>query len=116
MMKKSYFIIFFFFFSVHISFAQQTKAGLKYIEQYHDLAIEEMKRTGIPASVTLAQGVHESHNGLSQVATMANNHFGLKCSRNWKSGRFYRNGDSGNNCYRKYPSARACFRDRSKIL
>lgn len=116
-MKTLKFIIpFLLFFHVHFSFAQQTKAGLRYIEKYHDLAIEEMQRTGIPASVTLAQGMHESNNGLSQVATMANNHFGLKCSRNWKSGKFYRNGDSGNNCYRKYPNARACFRDRSKII
>lgn len=58
-------------------------AANDYIESYKELAIVEMYRTGIPASITLAQGLHESHYGTSKLATEANNHFGIKCKSYW---------------------------------
>jgi flagellum-specific peptidoglycan hydrolase FlgJ len=81
--------------------AAQTKvtAAEKYIAKYHELAIFEMQSTGIPASITLAQALHESANGTSQLAVKANNHFGVRCSSNWNGKRFYRNGNKKNEVY-----------------
>ena len=72
-----------------ISAAQSNvSAADKYIAKYHQLAILEMESTGIPASITLAQALHESANGTSQLAVKANNHFGVRCSSNWNGKRF----------------------------
>ncbi len=68
--------------SISLSFGQMTRQ--EYIDTYKDLAIKEMNRTGIPASITLAQGILESGSGNSKLATKANNHFGIKCHSTWK--------------------------------
>ncbi len=91
-------------------------SAIEYIERYKSLAIEEMLLTGIPASITLAQGMHESANGTSQLARNANNHFGVKCSSNWSGKKYYRNGNRRNSCFRKYNSVQEAFKDRSRFL
>lgn len=75
-----------------------------YINKYKKIAVEEMKRSGIPASITLAQGMLESENGNSTLAFKSNNHFGIKCHKNWEGKRVYHDDDKDNECFRKYPS------------
>lgn len=98
-------------------FAQRKQSfAINYIEKYKLLAISEMHKTGIPASITLAQALHESANGTSQLAVKANNHFGVKCSRNWSGKRFHRNGNKKNSCFRKYDKVEDAYADRSSFL
>jgi LysM repeat protein len=87
-----------------------------YINTYKDLAISEMKRTGIPASITLAQGMIESGNGKSSLAAEANNHFGIKCHNDWKGPTVKHHDDRRNECFRKYRSPEESFRDHSDFL
>ncbi len=96
--------------------AGKNKAQLAYIEKYHRIAIEEMKKFGIPASITLAQGLLESAAGLSYLAQEGNNHFGIKCHRDWNGKRLYRDDDEKNECFRGYNSASESFRDHSEFL
>ena len=104
-------------FVVGSAFAQKKQSSaVTYIENYKMLAISEMHKTGIPASITLAQALHESANGTSQVAVKANNHFGVKCTRNWSGKRFHRNGNKRNSCFRKYESVEEAYADRSSFL
>ena len=87
-----------------------------YIEQFAPLAVEEMYRSGVPASITLAQGLLESRYGLSELAVKGNNHFGIKCHNNWKGGRMYHDDDRKGECFRKYPSPEQSYRDHSDFL
>lgn len=87
-----------------------------YIEQYANLAVKEMYRSGVPASITLAQGLLESGYGLSELAVKGNNHFGIKCHNNWSGGRMYYDDDRKGECFRKYASAEQSFRDHSDFL
>lgn len=89
---------------------------LNYIEQYHKVAIREMHEHGIPASITLAQGILESGSGTSYLATEGNNHFGIKCHLDWKGGKVYRDDDKKNECFRSYKDADESFRDHSLFL
>lgn len=86
-----------------------------YIQRWAPLAMEEMKRTGIPASIKLAQAIVESAAGTSYLARVANNHFGIKC-HGWSGPGVYKDDDAPNECFRKYPSAEASFRDHSEFL
>lgn len=86
-----------------------------YIERYADLAVEEMYRSGVPASITLAQGLLESRYGQSELAVKANNHFGIKC-HNWNGNRMYYDDDRKGECFRKYDSPEESFRDHSDFL
>jgi hypothetical protein len=88
----------------------------QYIETYKDVAMEEMRKTGIPASIKLAQGILESGNGNSTLATKGNNHFGIKCHSSWKGKRIYHDDDKKNECFRKYKSASESFYDHSQFL
>ena len=88
----------------------------EYIDKYKDIAIAEMQRTGIPASITLAQGLLESANGNSMLATKANNHFGIKCHSSWKGPKVYKDDDKKHECFRKYKSAEASYIDHSNFL
>ncbi len=90
--------------------------GQEYIEEYKDLAIREMKRTGIPASITLAQGILESDYGNSRLARKARNHFGIKCHNSWAGEKVYHDDDRRNECFRKYNNVYESFRDHSKFL
>jgi LysM repeat protein len=88
----------------------------QYIEKYSALAVEEMYRSHIPASITLAQGILESGNGNSRLATQANNHFGIKCKASWTGATMYEDDDAPQECFRKYDAAVDSYRDHSDFL
>lgn len=87
-----------------------------YIETYKGLAVSEMKRTGVPASITLAQGLIESGMGTGTIAVEANNHFGIKCHDDWDGPIFRHTDDRRNECFRKYKSPAESYRDHSDFL
>jgi len=87
-----------------------------YINKYKDLAVSEMKRTGIPASITLAQGIIESDFGRSRLAREANNHFGIKCHSDWSGPTIRHNDDRRNECFRKYRNPEDSYYDHSDFL
>ena len=87
-----------------------------YIDNYSPTAVSEMQRSGVPASITLAQGLVESAAGQSTLAVKANNHFGIKCHSDWKGKKTYKDDDKANECFRVYPNAAASFRDHSDFL
>lgn len=93
---------------------KQTPAG--YIDSYKDLAVIEMYRSGVPASITLAQGILESSSGNSRLAQYANNHFGIKCKGNWTGTVIYADDDAPNECFRAYSSVLESFQDHSDFL
>lgn len=95
--------------------AQKWITPEEYILMYKDIAIKEMKKSGIPASITLAQGIHESGSGNSRLAVQANNHFGIKC-HGWKGGTIYADDDAPNECFRKYKTPEESFADHSEFL
>ncbi len=94
----------------------QTITTEQYIEQYKDIAMLEMKRMGVPASITLAQGLLESESGNSELVKKSNNHFGIKCKSNWTGEGVTHDDDSLGECFRKYPGAEESFRDHSNFL
>lgn len=87
----------------------------QYIAKYKDLAIEQMLRYKIPASITLAQGLLESGAGLSELAVKGNNHFGIKC-HGWTGRKTYHDDDEAGECFRAYDNARESFEDHSRFL
>lgn len=87
----------------------------EYISNFSDLAMREMIRVGIPASITLAQGCLESNNGNSTLAVKGNNHFGIKC-HDWTGKKIYHDDDRRNECFRSYPSAYDSYMDHSEFL
>ena len=87
-----------------------------YFESYHDMAIREMHRSGVPASITLAQGALESGDGNSSLARLANNHFGIKCHDDWNGKKIFQDDDDKNECFRKYGSLEDSYRDHSDYL
>ncbi|MCK5694512.1 MAG: glucosaminidase domain-containing protein [Bacteroidales bacterium] len=87
----------------------------KYIADFSELAMREMHRVGIPASITLAQGCLESNNGNSTLATRGNNHFGIKC-HDWTGKKMYHDDDKRHECFRSYPSAYDSYMDHSQFL
>ncbi len=115
-MRKFLLLCYFVFISIIALSQKKQGTASAYIETYKLLAISEMHKTGIPASITLAQALHESANGTSQLAVKANNHFGVKCTRNWSGKRFHRNGNKRNSCFRKYETAEEAYADRSSFL
>lgn len=86
-----------------------------YIDQYRDLAIEQMLKYKIPASITLAQGIFESGAGKSQLATRGNNHFGIKC-HGWQGRTVHFDDDASQECFRAYNDARESYEDHSRFL
>lgn len=115
-MKK--FLITIAFFLPLTAAAQQARwnpSYQKYIDQYKDIAIEQMKQWKIPASITLAQGLLESGAGRSELATKGNNHFGIKCN-GWTGRKTYHDDDARNECFRAYDSAYDSFEDHSRFL
>ncbi|MBK9458685.1 MAG: glucosaminidase domain-containing protein [Chitinophagales bacterium] len=87
-----------------------------YLAKYKSIAINEMKRTGIPASITLAQGMYESGFGKSELALKGNNHFGIKCKSNWVGAKMYYTDDEPDECFRKYSTPNDSYRDHSNFL
>ena len=111
-----------FFFSISLFFTltvfAQTGRQItrqEYIDTYNELAMREMVNFGIPASITLAQGMLESGNGNSTLARRANNHFGIKC-HDWKGKSVKHDDDEKNECFRKYKSVEESYKDHSEFL
>lgn len=87
-----------------------------YIKKYKDIAIKQQKKHGIPASITLAQGLLESAAGQSRLAQEANNHFGIKCGNEWGGKTIKHKAEKGKECFRKYKKVEDSFDDHSKFL
>ena len=87
-----------------------------YIKKYRDIAVEEMKRYHIPASITLAQGLLESGAGYGTLARKSNNHFGIKCGSDWRGKTVKHDDDARNECFRVYKDPKDSYRDHSKFL
>ena len=87
-----------------------------YISSYKDIAVAEMNQFGIPASITLAQGILESGNGESRLATEGKNHFGIKCHDNWNGETIIEDDDEKGECFRKYSKVADSYRDHSLFL
>ncbi|MGC9332351.1 MAG: glucosaminidase domain-containing protein [Bacteroidales bacterium] len=96
--------------------AQESITTKEYINMYADFAVDEMKRTGIPASITLGQAILESGSGNSKLAVKGNNHFGIKCHSDWNGAKIYEDDDANQECFRKYKSAYQSFKDHSDFL
>lgn len=99
------------------SYGQTEKQRIaNYVTTYKDLAVREMLRTGIPAAITLAQGILETGGGQSGLAALAYNHFGIKCKSKWTGQTVFHTDDLKNECFRKYPSVEASYKDHSDFL
>lgn len=109
-------LIFILFWNVNIYSQSKSKAALDYIEKYKDVAMREMQEYKIPASITLAQGLLESGNGNSDLAKKSNNHFGIKCHKDWKGDRTYHDDDEKGECFRVYKNPEESYRDHSIFL
>ncbi|MCK5857461.1 MAG: glucosaminidase domain-containing protein [Bacteroidales bacterium] len=114
-MKTQIIIVLIFFLSIGVASAQK-QTSEQYIAKYKLIAIQEMLDYKIPASITLAQGILESGNGNSRLATKANNHFGIKCHSDWKGKKVYHDDDEKHECFRKYPFVEDSYRDHSLFL
>ena len=88
----------------------------EYVEKYKAIAIAHMERYGIPASITMAQGILESDSGNSRLSTSSNNHFGIKCKKSWTGDRVYHDDDAKGECFRAYPSVEASYQDHADFL
>src|SRR5215216_1988069 len=98
------------------SFSQSSQVIKDYVLQFKDIAIEEMKRTGVPAAITLAQGIHETSAGQSVLVLKSNNHFGIKCKAEWTGPSVSHDDDARGECFRKYSSPYDSYRDHSDFL
>jgi len=119
MFRKTLIILSFFIFGLSFSQAQPSGRRItraEYIEKYKQDAIREMIRSGIPASITLAQGILESGDGNSPLAVYGNNHFGVKCHSDWKGKTMRIDDDKKNECFRKYENVDGSFKDHSEFL
>ncbi len=96
--------------------AKQRMSKEDYIQRFQQDALEDMKRTGVPASIKLAQGILESECGNSRLATEANNHFGIKCHKEWNGDTFYQDDDEKDECFRKYKTVLESYDDHSYFL
>jgi hypothetical protein len=94
----------------------KTYTAPDYIDRFKDIAVAEMNKYGIPASITLAQGLLESGNGNSTLAREANNHFGIKCTSEWKGKTILQDDDAKDDCFRVYKDPEESFRDHSEFL
>ena len=116
-MKKTLLILVSCYLSLGTSLAQVkwNERYQQYINQYKDIAIEQMLKWKIPASITLAQGLFESGAGQSELAVKGNNHFGIKCN-GWEGRKVYHDDDASNECFRAYDNAFESFEDHSRFL
>jgi len=99
-----------------LGFAQPASSVNAYIAKYKDLAIAEQKRTGVPAAIKLAQGIHESGCGESELSLNARNHFGIKCKTSWNGETYTYTDDAKNECFRKYDNDKNSYIDHSNFL
>ena len=96
--------------------AKERQTREEYVEKYKAIAIAHMERYGIPASITMAQGILESDSGNSLLSTSSNNHFGIKCKKSWAGDRVYHDDDAKGECFRAYPSVEASYQDHADFL
>src|ERR1700722_7265438 len=96
--------------------AQTSVNGIYYVNSYKALAMAEEQRAGIPAAIILAQGLHESEAGTSELVKQSNNHFGIKCKDDWKGQVVYHDDDSRQECFRSYATAADSYKDHSDFL
>ncbi len=118
-MKNIIYILLFLIVGFNTTLAQPAERRItrkEYIETYKDDAIREMHRSGVPASITLAQGILESGDGNSPLAMYAKNHFGIKCHKGWTGESMRIDDDEKNECFRKYKSVYESFKDHSEFL
>jgi LysM repeat protein len=113
-MYRIIFTILFSLFSVTL-WAQRISVE-EYIAQFKDIAINEMKRSGVPASITLAQGILETENGNSELVKKSNNHFGIKCKSTWTGETVTHDDDANGECFRAYNNADESYKDHSDFL
>lgn len=103
-----------------VTAAAQTKEGRQtreeYIFRYRQIAVDHMERYGIPASITLAQGILESDCGNSRLSRSSNNHFGIKCKRDWTGDRVYHDDDEKGECFRSYATVEESYEDHARFL
>jgi len=116
-MKKLalYFLPLFIFVSLQ-SFSQGDSVIINYIRTYKNIAISEMKRTGVPAAIKIAQGIHETEAGKSKLVLKSNNHFGIKCKSDWKGMSVSHTDDAPDECFRKYDEPIDSYKDHSDFL
>lgn len=109
-----------FFLITSITFSQMLCAQYitvdQYVAQYKDIAVREMKRMGVPAAISLAQGILETENGNSDLVKKSNNHFGIKCKSTWTAGSVNHDDDFPGECFRMYKNAEDSYRDHSNFL
>ena len=116
MKRNLFFLVFILSF---LSVGAQTRWNAQYqeyVDQWSSVAIEQMNRYRIPASITLAQGLLESGAGRSELAREGNNHFGIKCHNGWTGPTVYKDDDQRNDCFRSYKTARESYEDHSRFL
>ncbi len=113
---KRYFLIIFALLSAVSVSAQNRMTRAEYIQKYRQYALENQETHGIPASITMAQGLLESDCGNSRLAVLANNHFGIKCKAEWTGPTISHDDDAKGECFRKYTTAEASFRDHCDFL
>lgn len=112
-------VVIVFFLMAHAAVAQEPRARKtvkQYIEEFREDAIREMHEDGIPASITLAQGIQESNAGNSPLAIYANNHFGIKCQKDWEGPSYIQDDDTKDECFRKYETVFDSYSDHSQFL
>ncbi len=113
---KKLLIAVFIIFTTFAASAQDIITPAQYIEMYKDVAINEMKRMGVPAAITLAQGLLETENGNSKLVKKSNNHFGIKCKSGWVAASVTHDDDEIGECFRSYKTAIESYRDHSNFL
>jgi len=100
----------------NLMFGQSSETVRKYIDTYKNIAITEEIRTGVPASITLAQGIHETGAGTSELVLKSNNHFGIKCKSDWGGASVSHDDDAKGECFRKYDDPMDSYKDHSDFL
>lgn len=116
MQKLKLLFLFFILAIVSTSYSQDNPVIIDYINMYKELAISEMKRTGVPAAIKLAQGIHETDAGTSKLVKKSNNHFGIKCKTGWAGKSVKHTDDAHNECFRSYNEAVESYIDHSDFL
>lgn len=116
MHNKRFLTILFFSLIAAVAFTQEQPAIRQYINTYKEIAISEMKRTGVPAAIKLAQGILETEAGRSNLVMRSNNHFGIKCKSSWTGEQVFHDDDARGECFRKYNNSEDSYRDHSDFL
>ncbi len=115
-MKAKFYIPVLFVLCGSLLHAQRPEEIQQYINTYKAIAIEEMQRTGVPAAIKLAQGIHETQAGTSELVRKSNNHFGIKCKASWTGDKVYHDDDARGECFRSYTEPEQSYRDHSDFL